>query len=63
LLFDSAGGASMSQEDIARYQRRAAEERALASSAGDARVAQSHSDLADKYASVATAYLTLTRPR
>jgi hypothetical protein len=51
----------MSQEDIARYQRRAAEERALASSAVDPRVAKSHRDLADKYDAVAAAYSNLGR--
>jgi hypothetical protein len=53
----------MSQEDIARYQRRAAEERALASSTGDARVAKSHLELAKKYDAVAAAYQARTKPR
>ena len=49
----------MSQEDIARFQRRAAEERAHSLRAGDARVAQAHTELADKYEAVAAAYVKL----
>jgi hypothetical protein len=53
----------MNQDDIARYPRRVAEERALASSASDARVAKSHLELAEKYGAVAAAYQARTKPR
>jgi hypothetical protein len=49
----------MSQDDIARFQRRAAEERERASSASDARIADVHKELADKYEAVAAAYANL----
>jgi hypothetical protein len=51
----------VSQEDIARYQGRAAEERERALSARDPRVARTHADLAEKYDAVAEAYLKLQR--
>jgi hypothetical protein len=51
----------MSNDDIARFQRRAAEERANASTAGDARIAQAHTELAGKYEAVAAAYANLVR--
>ena len=54
----------MSQEDSARFQRCAAEERERALAACDERVAKSHSDLAAKYEAVAAAYANVScRPR
>ena len=49
-------GASMNQEEIARYRRRAAEEREQAASTGNPRAAQSHLELAGKYDAVVAAY-------
>jgi hypothetical protein len=51
----------MSREEIAHYERRAAEERKRASTARDARTAQSHIDLAEKYEAVVNAYLKAGR--
>lgn len=51
----------MSQENIARYRRRAAEERERAQTARDDLIAQTHRDLAEKYDAVADAYLKLIR--